>query len=371
MSGYFLYHSIGTYENKAAEMQQALSDYAAIWSAQNDEQWAYALGQVDAFKSSWAQLLQVAPETVTFSENVTSGLYSIIGALGSERLRGKTVLVAADCFPSLHFLLQKLAERFGFVLRTVPLSAGLSYVTDEDFIAAWDDEVELALITWVSSTTSFRVNLDALLVASRQHNSLVVVDITQGAGVIPFEVTEDMDFVVSASLKWVCGATAACALYVNPTILAQCEPEYRGWFSQDNPFNWDITQFSYAPDARRFEHGTPSVLGSVASLPGIRYVLKQGVDHFFKNNRALTNLVIDWAQSANYQVLTPSACEQRGGSVMVRLASNAIAAQAVVDLKEQEIFVDARSDIIRISPGIVSSEAKLLQLCEYLTTLRK
>lgn len=370
MSGYFLYHSIGMYEGKAEQMQKALSDYAQVWAAPDDGQWDYALGQVTDFKASWAELLNVSPDTVTFSENVTSGLYSIIGALGPEKLQGKVVLVAADCFPSLHFLLQKLAVRFNFTLRTVPLSTGVSYVTDDDFIAAWDKDVALALITWVSSTTSFRVDVDRLLETAAQYQTLTALDITQGAGVIPFQVTAGMDFVLSASLKWICGATGASALYINPAILEQCEPEYRGWFSQDNPFNWDIERFTYAPDARRFEHGTPSVLGSVASLPGMRYVLQQGVDYFFKKNRSQTQLIIEWAQAEGKSLLTPLSCSKRGGSIMVRMDSAGLASKAVNELRQQDIYIDARGDVVRISPGIISSSDKLQELCQFLTHVK-
>lgn len=368
MSGYFLYHSIGTYANKTQQLEAAAQRYAQMWSAANDGQWDYALAQVEEFKQAWATLLGTQKENVTFAENVTSGLYSILGALGSKTLQGKELLVGADCFPSLHFLLQKLADRFGFILRTVPLSAGLAYVSDDDFIQAWNDQVALALITWVSSTTSHRVDTARLVATAQKYNSLTVIDITQGAGVVPFQITAGMDFVLSASLKWVCGSTGACALYVNSERLEECEPEYRGWFSQDNPFNWDLTQFSYAPDARRFDHGTPSVLGAIMSLPGIKYVLEQGLETLFKHNRALTQQLLDWAEKNNQTVITPLACEQRGGSIMLRLDSAQQAAHYVDRLREQAIYIDARSAIIRISPGAISSAAKLEQLCDFLNS---
>jgi len=211
-------------------------------------------------------------------KNVTGGLYSILGSLPSHVLKGRTLLVAADCFPSLHFLLQKLALRLGFTLRTVPLSAGLSYVTDDDFINAWDDSVGLALVTWVSSTSSHRVDVDRMAQCATEHGSLMALDLTQAAGLVPFTVHEGVAFTLSASLKWACGVSGASLLHVRADLIEQCEPEFRGWFSQENPFNWNLDQFSYADGARRFDHGTPAILGSIASLPGMRFVLETGVE---------------------------------------------------------------------------------------------
>ncbi|MEX3874115.1 aminotransferase V, partial [Paraburkholderia sp. BR14311] len=78
----------------------------------------------------------------------------------------------------------------GFTLKTVPVRAGEAYVRDEDFVAAWDAQVGLALITWVSSLTSKRVDLAALAAHARTTGSLVAVDITQGAGILPFNLRE-------------------------------------------------------------------------------------------------------------------------------------------------------------------------------------
>jgi len=366
MSGYFLYHSIGMYADKEAQMQTALADFARVWAAPDDAQWDTVLAQKQAFIGAWASLIGARAEDIALSENVTSGLYSVVGALPQSSLQGRTVLVAANCFPSLHFLLQKLADRLGFTLRTVPLSAGLPYVSDDDYAAAWDDNVALALVTWVSSTTSHRVDIDRMAACARAHGSLMALDLTQGAGIVPFLVHDGVAFTLSASLKWLCGVSGACLLHVHPDVLTQCEPEFRGWFSQDNPFNWNLDQFRYAPDARRFGHGTPQVLASIASLPGLRFVLHTGVAALQEHNRALTEILLHRAQQRGWTVLTPAHWSMRGGSTMLQ-ARDAQHAQALVDgLRAQELYCDHRGAVLRVSPGAVCHESDLLRLCDAL-----
>ena len=267
-SGYFLYHSIGQYPGKSADLAAAMADFAAVWGAANDKQWEYLLGQRAEFIDLWRQLIGAGEKTVTTCENVTQGLHMLVTALPENYLRGRKVLVAADCFPSNHFLLTGLQEKLGFTLETVKLRQGASWVEDEDMIARWDRDVALALVTWVSSTSSRKADVEALAAHGRTMGSLVGVDITQAAGLLPFSVVSpEVDFVVSTSLKWMCGTPGAGMLYVRPELIADCRPELRGWFSQDNPFNWDIERFDYAPDIRRFDNGTPSIVSAAATLP--------------------------------------------------------------------------------------------------------
>ncbi|AZO49277.1 MAG: aminotransferase class V-fold PLP-dependent enzyme [Mesorhizobium sp.] len=357
MSGYFLYHSIGTFPGKGESMAAALADFSAIWSAEDDGQWPAALAARQRFIDTWIRLIDAPQGTLTTAENVTSALYSLIGALPSERLAGKRVLVAADCFPSLHFLLAGLAQRFNFTLDTVPLRPGESWVRDEDFVARWQEDVGLALITFVTSTASHRCDVAKLAAHGRAMGSIVGVDITQGVGVVPFSVAETpVDFVVSTSLKWLCGSSGAGILQVAPDLMATCRPELRGWFSQPNPFSWDLDAFSYASDARRFDHGTPAILASVASLPGLQWVEETGIDAIRAQNAAHVGRIIDAAISNGWTIRSPLDAEKRGGSVMIGLPQGVEAAKLVATLRDERLYCDARGTTLRLSPGMVTAD---------------
>jgi len=176
--------------------------------------------------------------------------------------------------------------------------------------------VGLALITWVSSTSSHRADLGGLMAHGRTMGSLIGVDITQAAGLLPFSVADPaVDFTLSTSLKWMCGTPGAGILQVAPDLTAECRPELRGWFSQDNPFSWDLDKFAYAPDIRRFDNGTPGVMAAAASLPALD-----------------------------------------GGSVMLRLADAGRAQAVLAGLRTRGLHADARGAVLRLSPGNVTTE---------------
>lgn len=352
---YFLYHSIGQYPGKAEAMAAALAEFARGWSACDDGPWGRALALRGRFLDAWAAVIGAPRETLASFENVTTALSSLIGSLPPERLRGRRVLIAADCFPSLHFLLSGLAGPMGFALHTVPARPGAAWVEAEDMVAAWGPDVGLALLTWVSSTSSHRIDPAPLIAHGRAMGSLIGIDITQGVGIIPFRLSDHpADFVIGSSLKWLCGGPGAAVLQVDPALIGQCRPRLRGWFSQPDPFSWDLDAFRYAPDSRRFGHGTPGVVAEVASLPALERWLGQDPAARLAHNRELSARLIAGADRLGLPLVSPRAESRRGGSVMLRVADGAA---AVARLRAAGAWADARGQVLRLSPGEMTTAA--------------
>ncbi|MES0884881.1 aminotransferase class V-fold PLP-dependent enzyme [Roseibium sp. SCP14] len=366
--GYFLYHSIGQYPGKESDLSSAMAELAAVWSAPDDQQWSYLLGKRAEFINLWRGLIDAPSGSTTTCENVTQGVHMLLTALPTNRLKGRKVLVAADCFPSNHFLLAKLQERLGFELQTVHPRQGVNWVADEDMIAEWDQDVALALITWVSSTSSHRVDLDRLAAHGRDMGSLIGVDITQASGLLPFSVNEpDVDFAVSTSLKWMCGTPGAGILYVRPDLIEECEPDLRGWFSQDNPFNWDIGRFDYAPDIRRFDNGTPAILPAAATVPALKWHAATDRADLLHHNRLLCDILINGGDTLGMKLLTPRDQQERGGSLMFEMSSEKVAAGTLADLDQAGFSADIRGATLRLSPGVQTTEDATRELVDVLS----
>ena len=366
-SAYFLYHSIGQYPGKAADLAAAMASFAAAWGAPDDGQWGAILPLRQRFIDRWSALIGAAPGTLTTTENVTAALHALITALPAGRLKGKRVLVGADCFPSNHFLLTGLAPRLGFTLDTVPIRQGEAWVRDEDMADRWGPDVGLGLITWVSSISSHRCDLAPLVAQGRAMGSVVGVDITQGAGLIPFSVAEPaVDFAISTSLKWMCGTPGAGILQVAESLIAACQPELRGWFSQDNPFSWALDKFAYAPDIRRFDTGTPGVMAAAASLPALDWHAAQDHAAILAHNRALSARIIEGLDGLGLPQVSPRDETERGGSVMLRLPDRVPAAGVLAGFRAAGVFADARGPLLRLSPGVMTTAAGVDRMLEVL-----
>ena len=374
-SGYFLYHSIGMYPGKEQELADATAEFADIWSAPNDKQWGYVLLKRQDFIDYWRRIINVPKGSTTTCESVTDGMHKLMRSLPDGQLRGKKVLVAEDCFPSLHFLLTGLAPKMGFELVTVPKRDGQAFVESEDFIDHWGRDVGLALITWVTSTASSRVDLHPLVAHGREMGSMIGVDITQAAGLIPFDaMNPKVDFVVSTSLKWMCGTPGAGMLYVDKALVLELQPEGRGWFAQNNPFSWDLDKFEYAPDIRRFDGGTPGSMAAVASLPALAWHAEQDHAAFAAWNRKLSDRIIARADALDLPLHSPRDADKRGGSVMLRFPNKPEAAAVVGALGVEGYSIDFRGPLVRLSPGNMTQEHTIdtvFDITEQVLTRRK
>ena len=368
-SGYFLYHSIGMFPDKGRRIGEALAAFAARWATPDDAQWEAALGARREFIDRWRILINAREGTLTSAENVTSALYTLINSLPGHYRAQRRLLIAADCFPSLHFLLAGMAARHGFILDTVPLRAGETWVREEDLIARWTPDVGIALLTSVTSTASYRCDLDALTAHGRRMGSLVGVDITQSVGLFPFDVqATGVDFVVSTSLKWLGGTPGAGILYVREPLLGTCEPELRGWFSQKNIFSWDLDAFAYAPDAHRFDSGTPSILACVGSLPALAWHAAQNGAALLAHNRALASPLIEAAADLGLRIASPLEEHRRGGSTMIQLPRGSNQ-RVLAELRDSDVYADCRGTTLRVSPGNVTSPDGVERLLRVLARL--
>ena len=192
---------------------------------------------------------------------------------------------------------------------------------------------------------------------------MIGVDVTQGIGLVPYDVqAPEVDFTVSTSLKWLGGTAGAGILHVRAALLNECRPLLRGWFSQPNPFSWDLHAFSYASDARRFDHGTPSVVACAGTLPALDWPAQQDADALLPHNRTLTDAIIEGADELRLELVSPRDQTRRGGSVMLRVPASQDPRTIIDALRAAHLYADCRGTTLRLSPGIVTTQAGVERL---------
>lgn len=358
--GWLMFHSVGKFPGQKEAIKSALSSFADQWCASDDSRWARIDEGRRAMLDCWGNLIGAPQGSVMAAENVTASYHAFFEALPREVLAGRKVLIAEDCFPSLHFLLSGLAARLDFELVTVRLRPGAVSVEDEDFVTAWTQEVAVAVITWVTSTASRRCDLETLVAHGRRVGSIVTVDITQAVGCLPFDVNAPaVDFAASTSLKWMCGVPGAGMAYVAPGLLKKLDPQLRGWFSQPDPFNWHLDRFTLAGDARRFDHGTPSYLPFIASLPGLKWLTETGIETIRTHNLELSDRLMQIADDHRLRVVSPREASKRGGTVVLEIPAEFSPADVQRGLMAAGIVCDTRSERMRWSPGLITEVATL------------
>ena len=368
-SGYFLYHSIGVYPEKAADMAKALSAFSGHWGAGNDDQWTHAFAARQQFVDAWSSLIAAPPGTLTTTENVTTALHALISALPGRHLEGKRVLIAADCFPSLHFLLTGLAGRYGFTLDTVPLRQGENWVHEDDFITHWTPDVGLALLTWVTSTNSHRSDLDRLVAHGRDMGSLIGVDITQAVGLLPFRVDRTADrfchFDVfemamrhagrryfASRARAAAGMRTGIARLVQPGRYFLLGP---GWL-------WLCSRYPSLRQWHSVDHGLCRIRA------GAQLARCAGHDRNAGAQPPPVGKTRRWRPATlGMMLVSPENEAERGGSVMAKAPGNADPNTVLDHLRSCNIYADHRGPVLRFSPGFVTTDEAVDALLEGLS----
>lgn len=360
---YLLSHSVGCLPKTTL---QAQADFFNLWRSKGGNSWDEWLAHIEAFCQSLAALFNGRPDQFCPQVNISSAVTKIIAALPPRP--GKNIILLSELdFPSIGFTLEQ-ARRLGYEIRRMPAVEGSSPFPLEQWAEYLTADVQVALITHVLYGNSYRNPVKAIVALAQQQEIHTIVDIAQASGVVPVDVQEwSADFVAGSCVKWLCGGPGAGFMWVNDGILAQLRPIDVGWWSHENPFEFDITDFRYAPDARRFWGGTPSILPYVVARSGIEQIRAISPQTTQAHNHNLTNILIEAAQENDWPLLTPADPALRGGTVCIGFPN---APEIVAALNTANIKVDARPSYgVRFSPHIYTTEEQIEETAETLKTI--
>lgn len=349
---YFLTHSIGLQpKNSQTALQQA---YLQPWQQADDDIWPSWLDSVSKFKQSLAQLLNSSSELFCPQANVSSGLSKILMSL--PKRNGKRVIVASETdFPSVGFVL-KQAESLGYSLRIISQDQDLQ--NPEVWSKYLQDDVIMALITHAQYSSNKLNPIDEISTVCKEKEIISVVDAAQSVGITNLDLKKlDVDVLLASSIKWLCGGPGAGFLWVNQDLIKQLEPMDVGWFSHQNPFEFDINNFEYAENASRLWGGTPSIAPFICATNSIGLILDIGLDNVISHNRRLSQTIMNHVPEEC--ISSPMDLSEKGGTVVLKFPCQTDTEQR---LSSQNIMHDAREHGIRLSPHIYTTEADMTEL---------
>jgi kynureninase len=86
-----------------------------------------------------------------------------------------------------------------------------------------------------------------------------------------------VDFLVSGSLKFLCGGPGIAFLYVDPDVAGDLQPASQGWSGVADVFGFETRDPEPAAGAGRFQTGTPPATAASTASAGLSFVLEYGV----------------------------------------------------------------------------------------------
>ncbi|HEX5057177.1 MAG TPA: aminotransferase class V-fold PLP-dependent enzyme [Gammaproteobacteria bacterium] len=302
-----------------------------------------------------------SPDSIALLKNTSEAL-SVI-AHGLDWKAGDNIVFSADEFPSNRIVWESLA-RCGVEARVVPLNPA---DPEAALLAAMDRNTRLLSTSSVQYASGLRMDLQRLGEACRKRDILFCIDAIQSLGALPFDAQAvHADFVAADGHKWMLGAEGLAVFYCHPRHLERLRLHQYGWHMVEHAGDFNRSDWQPAANARRFECGSPNMLGIHVLDASLGLLLEYGLENIARNIDRNTRYLIENTKiMQDLTVLSPLAAPRRSG--IFTFACPIPPATLYSRLLARNIVCAARGGGIRFSPHFYNSEQ---QLAEALQTLQ-
>ncbi len=303
-------------------------------------------------------------DEIALLKNTSEGLSFV--ASGLSWSRGDNIVTCAEEFPSNRIPWQALSER-GVLLREVALPADGDL--ESALMAACDEPTRLLTVSSVQFASGFRVDLDALGAFCRARGILFCIDAIQGLGALPLDVaTCHADFVVADAHKWLLGPEGIALFYVAERVSQRLRPSEYGWHMTARPGDYDSKSWRVADSARRFECGSPNLLGVHAFSASLSLIQELGIAAISRTVINNSIYIFDKLENIGATVLSPKAERRLSGIVSFRPRDGEVAT-LYRRLRDHGVVCAVRGDAIRWSPHFYTPRDKLTRALALLRPL--
>lgn len=273
--------------------------------------------EVEAGLRGQAQTLLNAPskDCISLLKNTSEAL-SIV-AYGLNWKDGDNVVSTDQEFPSNRIVWESLCTK-GVELRQADLRSAAS--PEDALFSLTDGNTRLLTVSSVQFSSGLRMDLTRLGEFCRKRGILFCVDAIQSIGAVRFDVQEiQADFVMADGHKWMIGPEGIALFYCHPDAMDRLRLVQYGWHMVEDAGNFDRKDWSVAKTARRFECGSPNMLGIHALHASLSLLLERGMERIEKDVLLRSEYLIELIRSKpELELATPSEPGRFAGIVTFR-----------------------------------------------------
>jgi len=276
----------------------------------------------------------------------TSEALSVV-AYGMHWETGDEVIISNQEFPSNRIVWESLRPQ-GVEVVTV----NIDHVDNPEqrIIDAMTPRTRLVSLSSVQYATGLALDLSPIGAACRQHDIAFCIDAIQSLGVKPFDVQDcQADFVMADGHKWMLGPEGLALFYCRAEWLERLALKQYGWHMVQAMGDYDRRDWQPASNARRFECGSPNMLGIHALHASLELILQTGIEPIFNIVSSNIQYLIDNVINLGGEILSELRPEKRAGIMAFRFKNEDIDAR-YRHLQDNGVICALRAGAIRFSP---------------------
>ena len=354
---YLANHTLGAMPRKAADR---LLEFAGMWAERGIRSWAEGWWETPLrVGDQVGRIIGAPPGSTVMHQNVSIAEAIALSCFRPIDPARNRVVYEHGNFPSVRYLYQAQPDLNVVVCED-----------DAEIVERIDERTLLVPISHVIFKDAEIQDVEPIVRRAHEVGAHVILDCYQSAGIVPLDVAAlGVDFAVGGSVKWLCGGPGNGWLYVRPDLAERLQPTYTGWQAHARPFGFE-EEMEYATGAARFLTGTPNPAAHYAATAGYDLVEEVGIARIRENSLRQTQLLIDLAEEAGFDVQSPRDPGRRGGSVTLDVPE---AAAVYAELEARAILGDFRPGAgIRLGPHFYNTDDEVAfaigQIAEILET---
>ena len=345
--------------------RDALTEFADTWEREGVEAWPRWFEVIDQTADGIARMFDGQPGCTALNQNVAFFQAAVASTIDWSGPRNKVVMESL-LFPNVIYVWERFCK-LGAQIHLVPSDDGIDVPT-ERILDAIDERTAIVPLSHAIYVSGALLDVEAICRRAHEVGALVMVDVYQTLGVVPFDVNRwNADFVVGGSHKWMCGGPGTAFLYTRPELLPTLRPMTTGWMAHADPFAFEPAPIRYADGPWRLMGGTPSVPAYYVARAAQKNLHEVGIETIRAHNLALSRIVIARAQAAGLSIHSPLDDARRTGFVAVDFPGSE---QVSRQLVEERFKHDWRPGCgLRIGPHFYNTEDEVHRFMDRVVAL--
>lgn len=277
----------------------------------------------------------------------TSEALSVV-AYGIDWHPGDNIVTSNQEFPSNRIVWESLKDQ-GVTLREADINVEDPEQALFDLV---DENTKLITISSVQYASGLKMDLEKIGSFCQAHKILYCVDAIQTLGALEFDVEAiHADFAMADGHKWMLGPEGLAVFFCRKEIREQLKLTQYGWHMVEDAGNYNTRSWRPADSARRFECGSPNMLGIYALNASLSLLHEIGMKTVESQLIANSQYLIE-ALSAlnNAKILSATDSGRYAGIVTVSFDCDKTLDDIFSQLTSHNLICAQRGGGIRLSP---------------------